>query len=125
LNALHARYKDQVHFVGVYVREAHAGDGWWPMLDKTTGEVRQPKTTEERCKVAQKCIESLKLTMPIVIDKIDDEVGHAYSGMPDRLYVLDAKGKVTYKGGRGPFGFNPQEMEQILLLTLLEQDKAR
>src|SRR4051812_48953632 len=120
---MHRRYKDQVQFVGVYVREAHAADGWWPMVNKSTGDVRQPTSTDERCSVAGKCAKALEMTMPLVVDKIDDRVGHAYSGMPDRLYLIDKAGKVVYKGGRGPFGFRPQELEQAIALLLLEQGR--
>jgi Iodothyronine deiodinase len=58
--------------------------------------------------------------MPLLVDTIDDRVGHAYSGMPDRLYVIDRAGKVAYQGGRGPFGFKSAEMEQSLIMLLLE-----
>ena len=58
--------------------------------------------------------------MPLLVDEIDDRVGRAYSGMPDRLYVIDRDGKVIYKGGRGPFGFKPGEMEQSLVMLLLD-----
>jgi hypothetical protein len=44
--------------------------------------------------------------------------------MPARLYVIDSKGKVAYKGGRGPFGFKPGEMEQALVMSLLESSPA-
>jgi len=64
------------------------------------------------------------MTMPLLIDTMDDRVGHAYSGMPDRLYVVDRSGRIAYQGGRGPFGFRPGEMEQALLLELLQQGKA-
>jgi hypothetical protein len=60
------------------------------------------------------------MTMPLLIDDINDRVGHAYSGMPDRLYVVGRDGRVVYKGGRGPFGFNASEMEQALVLHLLD-----
>ena len=93
--------------------------------DKAGVVVAQPKTDEERTKVAQTCCVSLKITMPLLVDSLDDRVGNAYSGMPDRLYVLDRAGRVTYQGGRGPFAFNPAEMEQSLLLTLLEQQSRR
>jgi hypothetical protein len=59
--------------------------------------------------------------MPLLVDEIDDRVGHAYSGMPDRLYIVGRDGRVMYKGGRGPFGFSPAEMEQSLLMCLLDQ----
>lgn len=51
---------------------------------------------------------------------MDDRVGHLYSGMPDRIYVIDAGGRVAYNGGCGPFGFKPAEAEQALVLTLIE-----
>jgi hypothetical protein len=88
--------------------------------DKAGVAFAQPKTAEERTKIAEQCCTVLKITMPLVVDTIDDRVGHAYSGMPDRLYVLDRHGRVAYQGGRGPFGFRPGEMEQSLLLVLLE-----
>jgi hypothetical protein len=59
--------------------------------------------------------------MPLLVDAVNDRVGHAYSAMPDRLYVIDRHGKVAYKGGRGPWGFKPGEMEQALILLLTEE----
>jgi hypothetical protein len=83
--------------------------------------VAQPRTAGERTAVAVRCCSALKMTMPLVVDDVDDRVGHAYSGMPDRLYVVGRDGRVVYKSGRGPFGFNPAEMEQALILHLLDQ----
>jgi hypothetical protein len=74
--------------------------------------------------VAKTCCDSLGITLPMVVDGMDDRVGHAYSGMPDRMYVLDSEGRVVYKGGRGPFGFKVGEMEQSLIMLLLDTDKA-
>jgi hypothetical protein len=83
--------------------------------------VAQPRTAGERTAVAVQCCAALKMTMPLVVDDLDDRVGHAYSGMPDRLYVVGRDGRVIYKGGRGPFGFKPDEMEQALILHLLDR----
>ncbi|HEY8506607.1 MAG TPA: deiodinase-like protein, partial [Gemmataceae bacterium] len=58
------------------------------------------------------------------VDDLNDRVGHLYSGMPDRLYLIDRQGKVAYKGGRGPFGFIPGELEQALVMLLLEEADA-
>src|SRR5262249_14148201 len=66
-----------------------------------------------------------KRNMPLLVDEMDDRVGHAYSGMPARLYVIDRDGKVAYKSGRGPFGFKPDEMEQALAMLLLDQLKSQ
>jgi alkylhydroperoxidase family enzyme len=83
----------------------------------------QPKTVEEREAVAAKCCAALRMSMPLLVDTIDDRVGHSYSGMPDRLYLIDKQGFVAYKGGRGPFGFKPGELEQALVMHMLDQEK--
>lgn len=88
--------------------------------DKAGVAFRQPRSTAERESVATKCCSALNISMPLVVDEIDDRIGHAYSGMPDRLYIVGRDGKVVYKGGRGPFGFSPAEMEQSLILHLMK-----
>jgi hypothetical protein len=122
---MHQRYKDRAAFLAIYVREAHPTDGWRiPFNDKVGISIQQPKTEKERTKVAEQCCATLEITMPLLVDGLNDHAGHAYSGMPDRLFVIDRQGKVTYKGGRGPFGFKPGEMEQALIMTLLEDGPA-
>jgi alkylhydroperoxidase family enzyme len=119
---LHARYKGRVKFLAVYVREAHPTNGWRMASNDNVGIVfQQPKTFTERTSVAQKCCSTLEMSMPLLVDALNDRVGHAYSGMPDRLYVIDRAGKVAYKSGRGPFGFKPGEMEQALMMLLLDE----
>lgn len=121
---MYQRYKGKVDFLAVYVREAHPVDGWSSGNDPLTRDILQPKTDAERTKVATKCCAALHVTMPMVVDDLQDTVGHAYSGMPDRLYLIDRDGRVAYKGGRGPFGFKPGELEQALVMNLMEQDAA-
>jgi hypothetical protein len=117
------RFGDQVQFLAVYVREAHPTDGWW--MPGSGIDFAQPTTTGQRTKVAVQCCSSLHITMPMLVDGVDDVVGHTYSGMPDRLYIISREGRVVYKGGRGPFGFSPGEMEQSLILHLLEERTAQ
>lgn len=121
---MYARWRDYVDFYAVYIREAHPSDGWsMESNDRVGVKVAQAKSTEERTQVAAQCCESLKMAMPLLVDTIDDRVGRAYSGFPDRLYVIDRDGKVAYKGGRGPFGYRPRELEQTLVLMILDEAK--
>lgn len=83
--------------------------------------VAQPKTGAERTRAAVHCCDSLKMALPLLVDDIDDTVGRAYSGFPDRLYLIDREGRVAYKGGRGPFGYKPRELEQTLIMLLLDE----
>ena len=120
------RYGDRVAFLNVYVREAHPTTGWrLESNDKADICFPQPETDEDRIKIARQCKSALKMTVPLVVDHMDDHVGHLYSGMPDRLYVIGRDGRVVYKSGRGPFGFLPAETEQALILHLLDKPAER
>lgn len=118
IQKLYERYKDRANFLMIYVREAHPTDGWYtpdPVFDPR---VAQPTTDDQRRSVAQSCQKTLGFDMPFLVDTIDDAVGGTYSGMPNRLYLIDVGGTVAYKSGRGPFGFKPAQLEQALLLHL-------
>ena len=99
----------------MYIKEAHPEDGWQMPKNKQEGiEVNQPKTDNERDKVATTCATKLALTIPFVVDGMDNKVGEVYAGWPDRIYVVGKDGKITYKGGPGPAGFSVKEMEAKL-----------
>jgi Iodothyronine deiodinase len=120
---MYKRYGDRVAFLGVYVREAHPTDGWSLESNSRIGiEVKQPTIRSERFDVAEKCCVRLNMNIPLLVDELDDRVGRSYSGMPDRLYLIDRGGLVAYKGGRGPYGFKPAELEQSLILLLHEDE---
>jgi len=121
---MYARWRDQVDFYAVYIREAHPADGWSMESNDRVGiKIAQPKSTEERKQVAVDCCASLQMSMPLLVDSIDDRVGRAYSGFPDRLYLIDRDGKVAYKGGRGPFGYKTRELEQTMVMMFLDETK--
>jgi thiol-disulfide isomerase/thioredoxin len=125
LEKLYQRQKDQVEFLRVYVREAHPVDdhGPTPTNAKAGILIRQPASLEERCTVAGRCAADLHIQTPMVVDGLDNRVGQAYGGWPDRLYLIDREGRVVFQGGPGPFAFNPRELEQSLQLLLLDQEQ--
>ena len=104
---MNKKYGDQVQFFFIYTREAHAIDSDRPM---SRSKVEQPLSTEERRKVAQDFLKDVKLDLPALLDGIDDEAATAYASLPDRMYLVGQDGKVAYAGGRGPFGFKPNEL---------------
>jgi hypothetical protein len=56
----------------------------------------------------------LGIKFPAVVDNFDNVTERAYTGWPDRLYVIDRDGLVSYKSGPGPFGFKPQGVAETL-----------
>ena len=124
LEAMYRQWKDQVEFLRVYVREAHPSDTHAPTGTNARANilVKQPRTFDERCTVARRFSTEMQIETPMVVDEIDNRVGQAYGGWPDRLYLIDRDGRVVYQGGPGPFAFNPRELEQSLLMMLLDQN---
>jgi len=84
----------------VYIREAHPTDGW-ALPKKQCFVIPDPKTIEERRKVAREFRGQVKVTIPILVDTLDDHVEKAYAGWPDRIYVIDAEGRSPSRRGRG------------------------
>jgi hypothetical protein len=112
---LAARYSDSVHFLTVYIREAHPEDGWILPENRRSGlAVRDPTTDDERRTVAATCAVNLRLRMPMVIDHVDNAATSAYGGWPDRLYLIGGDGRIAFQGGEGPFGFEPELLEQAV-----------
>ena len=99
----------------VYIREAHPEDGWVLTPNRDDGvAVVDPRSGDERAEVAATCALRLELEIPVLVDRIDDEVARAYGGWPDRLYLIAADGTVAYQGGEGPDGFLPEELAEAL-----------
>jgi hypothetical protein len=78
----------------------------------------QPRSFEERRNAARILVERLEYDLPLAIDAMDNKAEAAYAAWPERLYVVAAGGRIVYRGGLGPFGFDPAEMERALTAHL-------
>lgn len=126
LEELYQRWKSDYEFLAVYVREAHpVGDRPATETNAKVGILeKQPTTIEERRGIARRCVATLRLTMPMVVDEIDNRVAYRYAALPDRLYLVDRQGRIAFQGGPGPFAFNPAELEQALICLTHASDAA-
>ena len=73
-----------------------------------------PKSEEERALVAGACVRKLGIQFPAVLDEFGNSTERQYTAWPDRLYLIDATGRVAYKSKPGPFGFQAQELKTAL-----------
>jgi hypothetical protein len=73
-----------------------------------------PKNQEERAFIAGACVRKLAIKFPAVLDEFGNSTEQAYTGWPDRIYLIDAQGKIAYKSKPGPFGFKPDELAAAL-----------
>jgi hypothetical protein len=82
-----------------------------------------PKDFDERALVAGTCVRRLGIKFPAVIDGFENTAEKAYTGWPDRIYLIDSKGRVAYKSRPGPFGFKPEELKAALVRLPSEQSR--
>jgi len=109
---LNRDYGDRVRFYVVYIQEAHPTDGW-QVLDNEQDQVlyETPHTADEREQIASACVLHLNLSMPTLLDDMSNDVDMKYAALPDRLYLIGSDGRVAYRSGPGPWGFNPDELQ--------------
>jgi type I thyroxine 5'-deiodinase len=99
----------------VYILEAHPSDVWQMesnIRDKVV--FASPKDEEERASLAGACVRKLGIKFPAVLDDFGNATERAYTGWPDRMYLIDNQGKVAYKSRPGPFGFNTDELRAAI-----------
>jgi Iodothyronine deiodinase len=95
--------------------EAHPSDVWQMESNiKDNVIFASPKNEEERAYVAGACVRKLGIKFPAVLDEFENTTEKAYTGWPDRIYLIDANGKVAYKSKPGPFGFKPEQLSNAL-----------
>jgi len=108
-----------VAFLTVYITEAHPSD-IWQMQSNIKDQVvfASPKNEEERAYIARACVRKLGIKFPSVLDEFGNGTEKAYTGWPDRLYLIDANGRIVYKSKPGPFGFEPDQLGAALARTV-------
>lgn len=106
-------------FLVVYILEAHPSDVW-QMESNIHDQVvfASPRDEDGRATVAGACVRKLGIKFPAVLDEFGNSTERAYTGWPDRIYLIDARGRVVFKSRPGPFGFKPEELSAALASTV-------
>ena len=99
----------------VYISEAHPSD-IWQMQSNIKDQVvfASPKNEEERAFIAGACVRKLGIKFPAVLDEFGNSTEQAYTGWPDRIYLIDGNGRIAFKTKPGPFGFKPDDLAAAL-----------
>jgi hypothetical protein len=72
-------------------------------------------TLEQRRKVAASCqAELFEGVVPLYVDAMNDAVSARYAAKPTRIYLIGKDGRVLYNPGLGPFGFSPDDLDEVI-----------
>ena len=107
MERLYQTYKDIAAFRIVYINEAHAADGDWPVPYAEDLGLLEHTDYTHRCTSAERMLVDEKVTIPCLIDNMDNKVNTAYSAWPDRIFVVKPDGTLAVAADRGPWGFKP------------------
>jgi hypothetical protein len=115
LHRIYDTYKDRANFLTVYISEAHPDDEWQMDSNRKDAMVyKQPKSDDERKKMAAILVDRLKYRVPVALDPIDGRAEKTFAAWPERIYIIGRDGRVMFKGDMGPFGFEPEKAEKVL-----------
>lgn len=107
-----SEHADEARFLTIYIREAHPTDEWQMTSNEVEGVCYpQPRNLGDRLAIARDFVDDNTWSIPTMVDDMDDGADRLYAGWPERLYVIDEHGRIAYKGETGPFGFEPEEVE--------------
>ena len=99
----------------MYITEAHPSDVWQMQSNIQDSVVfASPKNEDERASIAGACVRKLGIKFPAVLDEFGNSTERAYTGWPDRIYLIDQQGRVAFKTAPGPFGFKPDLLSAAL-----------
>ncbi len=74
------------------------------------GNLRTPQNFDERTEVASSCVRNLGIKIPAIVDDMNNSTERAYTGWPDRIYLIEREGRIALKTRPGPFGFDPSQL---------------
>ncbi len=103
----------------MYILEAHPSDVWQMQSNiKDNVVYASPRSEDERAGMANSCVRKLGIKFPALVDGFSNTTEQAYTGWPDRIYLIDRHGRVVYKSKPGPFGFHANQLEAALKQTM-------
>ena len=95
-----------MQFLVIYTREAH------PVGSPGEGDpLAQPVTYRERVKLASRMIAEEGITVPVLVDEMDNPVWCTYGPAPDIAYLIGTDGRIIEKQG----WYQPQLMETAIV----------
>ena len=106
MEKLYQEFKDRVAFFIVYTPEAHPRDvpsyfSGRMMKSRLSADKDkdQARSYEERVDTAGSCIADMRITIPVLVDNMNNEVTELLGTAPNAAYLIDQNGKIIARYG--------------------------
>ncbi len=110
-----------MHFIIIYTLEAHPTDSPRPgpySTDEDGNPIYESQTYDERLEVARKTVAAEGITVPVLVDEMDNPLWCTYGPAPNIAYLIATDGTIVEKQG----WYQPQEMEVTIIEYLAGDD---
>lgn len=109
---LHEKYRDRdVAFLVVYTREQHPGEKGY------RGYTQHADWAQKLC-CARELTHQYRMSIPVLVDRMDERVHETYGGLPNMLYLIDKGGKIAFKATWA----QADQVEQVLERLLTQEN---
>jgi len=118
---LYGKYGDRVHFITVYTLEAQPVGSKSPYsdeerlgvysIDPQGSPIPQPMTYEERLQLARKTVAEAGISVPVLVDEMDNPVWCTYGQAPNIGYLIGTDGRIVARQR----WYDPGQMESAIL----------
>ncbi len=99
MEELARKYRDRdVEIFLMYVQEPHAGNRGYRQFRKGGfRKYRFHESDEHKMEVAKLLVKKHGLTIPCLVDGVDEKVHRIIGGLPNLVYVVNKEGEIVYK----------------------------
>jgi tetratricopeptide (TPR) repeat protein len=115
LNQLYSRYKSEIPFYLIYIREAHSTADWMSTQNQREGVTLPPAATmAEQQEHATMCVRKLHIDFPTLLDGMDGAAERAYAAWPSKAVLVDRHGRILFSTGLSEQDFDALRFEAAL-----------
>ena len=112
----HKNLNSPIDFIIIYIREAHASDGW-KFHGQQYSFIKNHRNIQDRLDAIKILLEMANINkdnnISVYSDTIDDHTNHLFRAWPERLYVLHNQ-RILYQGQSGPTGYSIPTLDYFL-----------
>ncbi len=106
MEQMYRDFGDIAGFFVIYINEAHPNDGPAGASGTDTG-VATHRDYGQRCSAASRLLDETLMSIPCLVDDIDNSTDLAWRAWPDKVFVVNSEGIIAVAGADGPYGFLP------------------
>lgn len=103
LEELYEEFRNDIEFRMIYISEVHSIDSdLWSITLAKEKKIYQHKDADARAEVATMMCADTGLSIPVLVDGMDNAVADLYGAYPTRICLIGIDGRIVATNSNGP-----------------------